>query len=190
MEMRRPLSGLLAAILAAGMLTVLTPSSASACAAAMSKRQVFQDLKAGKDSGRAGNAETIALRTLNIEFEADKKIYEIGEIAAITATITRPAKEDPLNNGIPMDRPYVEPAPGVTVGVGLHVGRVFLPGAGITDDQGKVVIRIKIESYAPAGKWVDASAYAWKVIHQDVCFTVQEDGFTTSLKMFRTAPRR
>ena len=165
MTKRRSISLLLTASLAAGMITALTPSSAMACAANLTRHDVFRQMRSGETVGTDANgAETFSFRTLNIDFEADKKTYRRGDIAVITAMITRPAKEDPLNNGIPMDRPYVEPAEGVTVGVGLHVGRVFLPGAAITDAEGKAVIRIKIESYAPVNKWIDASLYSWKIV--------------------------
>jgi hypothetical protein len=189
MTRRRSISLLLTATLAAGAFTALTPGSAMACASAVTRHDVFRQMRAGDVVGRdASGAETFSFRTLHIEFEADKKTYRRGDVAEITVMVTRPAKEDPLNNGIPMDRPYVEPASGVTVGVGLHVGRVFLPGAAITDAEGKAVIQIKIESYAPVNKWIDASLYSWKIVHQDVCFTVQEDGFTTGPRLARTTP--
>ena len=189
MTTRRFVSLLLSATLVASAFTALTPSSALACASTLTRHDVFRHLRHGQDAGANSSAmETFSFRTLNIEFEANKKVYRRGDIAEITAMVTRPAKEDPLNNGIPMDRPYVEPAADVTVGIGLHIGRVFLPGAAITDADGKAVIRIKIESYAPVNKWIDTSVYAWKIVHQDVCFTVQEDGFITGVHMARTAP--
>ena len=132
--------------------------------------------------------EYVSLKTLHLEIEFPKKAYAIGETVSVKVNVTRPAKEDPLGNGIPMDRPYVEPASGVIVGVGLMIGRVFLPGAGITDDNGDTVVKIKLEDWAPAGKWVDASIYAWKIVQQTPCLTVQEFGYATMPRAFKTLP--
>ena len=165
MRRRRPFSLLLALLLLAGASVALTPSAAFAC----------------------GGVETLSLKTFHLEVQANKKVYKIGETANIKVTVTRPAEEDPLGNGIPMERPYVEPAPDVNIGVGLAIGRVFLPGAGITDENGVAIVRIKIERYAPRNQWADASAYAWKVLHEMPCATVQEDGFRMTPQMFRTA---
>lgn len=188
----RRISLLLAATVVAGAFTALAPSTAGACGATVRNRDVFRAMRNDTLAAgpvRAGAMETIALRTLHLEYEADKKVYKVGEVATIKVTVTRPAKEDPLGQGIPMDRPYVEPAVGVNVGVGLSIGRVFLPGAGLTDENGEALVKIKIENYAPAGKWADASAYAWKIVQATTCGTVQEDGFRIQPRMFRTASR-
>ena len=132
--------------------------------------------------------ETISLRTFYLEIKADKKLYSVGDVAKIHVNVTRPADEDPLGEGIPLPRPTSEPAAEVNIGIGLAVGRVYLPGAGMTDENGDAVVKIKIENYAPRNQWVDASVYAWNVVHQDPCFTVQEEGFEIVPRMFRTAP--
>lgn len=142
---------------------------------------------------RAGSAcatamETVSLRNYYLEIKADKKLYEVGEVVEIHVNVTRPNDEDPLGEGIPTPRPTSEPVAEVMVGVGLMVGRVYLPGAGMTDENGDAVVRIKIESYARPNQWVDASVYAWKVVYQDPCFTVQEEGYEMIPRMFRTAP--
>src|SRR5687767_6272200 len=150
--MKRLTSILLAATLLAGLLTTVAASPAFACTGGVTRSAVFSAMKNGRsmDAGvvranSSGSMEQISLLTFNLEIGEPKPVYKIGEVASIEVTVTRPAKEDPLGNGIPMDRPYVEPAEGVIVGVGLHIGRVFLPGAAITDAQGKTVIKIKIE---------------------------------------------
>ena len=131
--------------------------------------------------------EQVSLLTFNIEVGETKPVYKIGEVAKIDVTVTRPAQEDPLGNGIPMERPYVEPAPDVIVGIGLHIGRVFLPGAAITDEQGVARVRIKIEDYAPANQWADTSVYAWRILHETPCATIQEYGYKSMPRMFKTA---
>jgi hypothetical protein len=176
----------LSLMLLGGALVVVAPSSASACGAALTRKDVFRAMRNGKMAEASGGMETLSLKTLNLDYKSDKKIYKIGSIAEIKVNVTRPAKEDPAGQGIPMDRPYVEPAEGITVGVGLSIGRVFLPGAAITDANGDALVRIKIESYAPAGQWADVSVYAWNVLQETPCLTVQEYGYSTAPRMFRT----
>ena len=159
-------------------ITAATP--AAACAS--TKAGVFRSLK-------AGNMETVTFRTLHLEVEQPRTTYKVGETAKIKVTVTRPAKEDPLGEGTPIERPYVEPAPGVMVGVGLYIGNVFLPGAAVTNDEGLAVVRIKIENYVPVNKWADASAYAWKVVQDSPCATIQEDGYLQLPKLFKVAGR-
>ena len=176
---RTPLALLAAAALLAASMIVTAAPSASACAP-MTKRDVFKGL-------RAGTMETMSLRTLNIDITWPK-VVEVGDVAVIKANVTRPAKEDPAGLGIPMERPYVEPAEGVTVGVGLSIGQVYLPGAGMTDAKGNTTIRIKLEPWTPRGKKVNASSYAWRVAYYNQCLTIQEDGYTAAPGAFKTAP--
>ena len=189
--MRRLTSILLSATLMAGALTVVSAAPAGACRQAVTKRDVFNTMRSGQslDAGvvrASGGMEQVALLTFNLEIGKTKPTYEIGDVVPIDVTVTRPAKEDPLGNGIPMDRPYFEPAEGVIVGVGLHIGRVFLPGAAITDANGVAKVRIKLEDWAPAGVKVDASMYAWKVVYEMPCATVMEYGYRTMSGMLRT----
>ncbi len=178
-SMRRSIAILAVGSLLVGASVALAPS-ASACGQQLTRRQVFQAMRSG-DLARSGGAmETLTFRTFHVEVEPFKKIYKIGDIATIDVKVTRPANEDPLGEGTPMpwtDRPYVEAAPGAIVGVGLHIGRVFLPGAALTDDNGDAKIRIKIENYAPANQIIDASVYAWRVVQESQCLTIQEDGY-------------
>jgi hypothetical protein len=124
--------------------------------------------------------------TFDLDVAPVKPVYKIGETVKIDVTVTRPAKEDPLGNGIPMDRPVVKPAEDVIVGVGLHIGRVFLPGAAITDANGVAHVKIKIESYAPAGQTADVSFYAWRIVQETTCATIQEYGYKSAPHMFKT----
>lgn len=190
--MRRLTSVLIAATLVAGALVTVAGSPASACGRAVERRDVFramrndQSLKAGVISV-SGGMEQVSVLTFNLELGKLKPEYKIGDVVPIDVTVTRPAKEDPLGNGVPMERPVVEPAAGVIVGVGLHLGRVFLPGAGITDENGLARIRIKIQDYVPVGAKVDASIYAWKVIQETPCASVQEYGYMAARGLFKTS---
>lgn len=190
MKTRRITSLMVSATLMAGTLTTVVASPAGACARTIGKTDVFRAMKtdsmeAGVVAGSSG-METVSLLTFNLEVGKTKPIYRIGETVAIDVTVTRPAKEDPLGNGIPMERPYFQPVAEVIVGVGLHIGRVFLPGAAITDDKGVAHVRIKIESYAPANQWADTSIYAWKIVQSTTCATVQEYGYQSMPHMLKT----
>ena len=136
---------------------------------------------------RNGAMETATLRTFDVEATIKKKIVNRGSYAEIEILVTRPAKEDPLGEGepLPIERPIVEPAPDVYVGVGLYVGNVFLPGFGITGPDGIAKARIKIESYAPSNTIADVSIYAWKVLQDTPCLTIQEDGYRQYPAMFK-----
>ncbi|MEA2516201.1 MAG: hypothetical protein QOG16_39 [Actinomycetota bacterium] len=189
--MKRISSLLLSATLLAGALTTVAASPASACARAAGRKDVFramkndQSLEAGVVKASAG-METVSLLTFNLDASKVKPVYNIGETVKIDVTVTRPAKEDPLGNGIPMDRPYYQVEPGVIVGIGLHIGRVFLPGAAITDDNGIAHVRIKIEDYAPKNTWVDSSMYAWRTVQETTCATIQEYGYASAPHHFKT----
>ena len=190
--MRRITSILLTATLVAGALTTVAASPAAACRQAVERRDVFramrndQDLDLGVVKTRGG-MESVMLLTFNLDVAKTKPVYKIGDVVTVEVTVTRPAKEDPLGNGIPMERPYVEPAEGVMVGVGLHIGRVFLPSGAITGPDGVARVKIPLQDYAPAGVKVAASVYGWRVVYEAPCASVQEYGYTTIQEMFKTA---
>ena len=131
-----------------------------------------------KDVLRNGNSmEQVQLKTLKLEASPVKKTYEIGDVAKFKALVTRPADEDPLGQGIPMDRPYVTPAEGISIGVGLLFnGNVFLPGFAITDANGEAVIKVKIMSYVKPGT-VHGSFFAWKTMLDLPCARIDETGY-------------
>ena len=129
--------------------------------------------------------EQIQLKTLDLEANAAKQSYKIGEVAKFKALVTRPAKEDPLGQGIPMDRPYVTPAEGISIGVGLLFnGNVFLPGFGVTDEEGKVTLKVKIQNYVKPGT-VHASFFAWKTVADLPCARIDETGYKPVPDIFR-----
>jgi hypothetical protein len=153
-------------------LSVATASPAAACGS----RGVRQQMKAGA-------LEVLSLRTFHLEVKGDKPQYRIGEVAKIHVTVTRPAHEDPLGQGIPIDPPMSFPAEGVNVGVGLRLGDVFLFGHNITDTEGHTIVKIKIESYAQPGP-ASADIYAWKSLVDLPCLRVEENGYTQHPKIF------
>lgn len=156
-----------------GVVTVATLVAAGLVAAAPSPAQA------------CGGMEQVTLRTFDLEV-TPPKVAKIGTTITVKVLVTRPAKEDPAGQGIPTDRPFVEPAPDVIVGVGLSVGNVFLPGAALTNQDGIAKVKIIMRDYAPADKRVDMSVYAWKILQQTPCATVQEDGYKVMPDAFRT----
>lgn len=191
--MRRFTSVLLAATLIAGALTTVAASPATACRRTVEKRDVFRAMMNDRDLNlgvvrTSRGMETVALLTFDLEIGKLKPVYRIGDVVAVDVKVTRPAEEDPLGNGIPMERLYFEPVEGVFVGVGLMMGRVFLPGAAITGADGVAHVKIKIQDYAPAGVKVDASVYAWKVVYEMPCASIQEYGYAAMPGVFKTAP--
>ncbi len=134
----------------------------------------------------ANSNEVVSATTLHVVIEPGKKLYRVGDIAEITATVTRPAHEDPLGQNIPVDPPMSQPAQNVNVGVGVQVERVYLFGFSKTDAQGKATIKVKVAPYTPPG---DASvrALAWSVTLESICLTIEEQGFTHDPALFKVA---
>jgi hypothetical protein len=127
--------------------------------------------------------ETFALRTYNLKVKADKRSYRVGDTAKVHVTVTRPAKEDPLGQGIPLNSPESFPAEDVNVGIGLRIGEVFLFGHNVTDAEGHAIVKVKIASYTPTGK-ASADAYAWKTAVDSPCARVEENGYTPVPNIF------
>lgn len=170
------LIAVIAAFLVALLPPVVPPAAAAPCSGPSGggKPQAHDVLKHGP-SARNG-METVALKTFYLEVKVPKKKYRIGQTVKIPVEVTRPSDEDPLGNGIPTPRPYVMPAEDVSVGVGLIINDVYLPGFGLTDEEGKVTISVRIERWARPGT-VNASFYAWKVLADVPCFRFEEWGF-------------
>ena len=173
-----------ATLVAAG-LVAAAPSPAQACRK-VTRASVFEQMRTGGfGSGDSGGMEQVTLRTFDLEV-TPPKIAKIGSTITVKVLVTRPAKEDPAGQGIPMERPFVEPASEVIVGVGLSIGYVFLPGAAMTNQDGIAKVKIIMQDYAPADKKVDMIVYAWKILQQTPCATVQEDGYEVIPSAFRT----
>lgn len=174
--------------LAAGLTAALLAPSAAPAASSSGMRCAGRASKINesflRDGSRSNQMEQVSLKTFHIEAKPTAKIVPVGDTIKVKTNVTRPAQEDPLGQGIPMDRPYVTPAEGVNVGVGLLIGDVFLPGFAITDENGDAVIKIKIERYVKPGP-VDAAFYAWNVVQETPCATIQENGFRPFSDFFK-----
>lgn len=162
------------AVLLAGTLSFASAAPAQACSA--------QGARSGMRSGAL--LETFGLRTFHLVVEADKRSYRVGQTAKIHVAVTRPAHEDPLGEGIPLDPPQSFPAEDVNVGIGLRVGDVFLFGHDMTDAEGHATVKVLIAPYAPAGK-ATADAFAWKTQVESPCARVEENGYTQVPNIFK-----
>ena len=167
-------SGPIAVAVAALLLAGLSPSAASAAPIPCRSQAV-----------RAIGSPTmdiVQVRTFTVEVKT-AKVYRIGGRAAVDAVVTRPAHRDPLQVGPEFEPPTSAPAADVNVGIGIHVGDVFVPGFGVTDQNGKVRVTIKLPSYMRPGT-ASIDAYAWKIQADSPCLTLEEDGFTHVDKAF------
>ena len=133
---------------------------------------------------RYDQLESIVLRTFNVALKADKSTYKVGQTAIVRATVTRPAHEDPLGVGVPLDPPTTMPAAEVSVGIGLRIRDVFLFGYSVTDENGKAVIKVAIKRYAPAGKAL-VDGFAWKRQAETPCANVEENGYISAPGLFK-----
>ena len=100
---------------------------------------------------RAADVEQRVLM-FKVEAKWQKKSYRIGDIAKLDAVVTQTAEQDPVTYGSwPGGRPMDDPAPNVTVGVGMFLGDVYLGGGAVTNEEGKATVKVKLEKYAKPG---------------------------------------
>lgn len=131
-----------------------------------------------------GCSEQYNVLSFHVEAKPDRPAYREGEKAVVHVKITRPAHEDPGNNGIEIDPPDSEPAAGIYVGAALVVGNDYLFGFAVTDEKGKADLEIKIDEGTEPGE-ADVNLYAWKDLVQTPCLTIREYGHRYYEDMFR-----
>lgn len=124
------------------------------------------------------NLEFIYLTTFKLDVKMPKGSFSPGDKVPFPTTVTRPAEEDPLGNGIATPRPHVEPAPDVPVVIVAFADDVLLIDYKLTDANGKVNLALKLPKYMPEGP-VSARIYAQKLLHDTNCVTVYEVGELT-----------
>ena len=128
--------------------------------------------------------EYITPRTFHVAIKPLKKTYRRGDVVKVQVAVTRPAEEDPAGLGLTVDRPAEAPAQDVNVGIGVSVGRVFLPGYGRTAANGRVTVGIKLEHYVPSTV-AHVRAFAYKEVVATTCLTVEEQGYRAVDRAFR-----
>ncbi|HVL64434.1 MAG TPA: hypothetical protein VM573_04595 [Actinomycetota bacterium] len=159
-----------AALVGAGLVAVTPASPAFACS--------------GGTPGARHATEVLRLHTFEITMQSVKRSYKIGDVARIGVEVKRPAKHDPLGQGIPIDPPQQYPAADISVGIGLRIGDVFLHGFAYTDEQGKATIQIPIPKWVRPGRAM-AVAQAAKRQAESPCLSVEEYGWTQNPNLFR-----
>src|SRR5918999_3760457 len=78
------------------------------------------------EAGCTVQFETVSLKTFHVVLTTPKKVYDVDDVVPVQVDVTRPAHEDPLGQDQQIDPPTSQPAEGVTVGIGLQVGRTYL----------------------------------------------------------------
>lgn len=156
----RRLTGIIASLaLTAGMLAMAPAAEAKlACASA--------------------NLEFIYLTTFKLDVKMPTGKFKPGDKVPFPTTVTRPAEEDPLGQGIQTPRPHVEPAPDVPVVIVAFADDVLLIDYKLTDANGKVNLALKLPKYMPEGP-VSARIYAQKLLQDTNCITIYEVGELT-----------
>ena len=151
-------------------------------------------LAAPASAGTSGGAETacssaaLVLRTLHVEATPSKTKVRPGDKFTVDVTVTRPAHEDPMGQGLEFEPPASLPAEGVTVGLSVWVGeRTYFLQIGMTDANGKDTLKLKVPANAESGKAL-ASASARNWIKSD-CPDILEDGYTNYLNFVTILPR-
>lgn len=125
------------------------------------------------------NLEFVYLTTFKLDVKMpSSKPYKPGDKVPFPTTVTRPAEEDPLGQGIATPRPHVEPAPDVPVVIVAFADDVLLIDYKLTDANGKVNLALKLPKYMPEGP-VSARIYAQKLLQDTNCITIYEVGELT-----------
>lgn len=134
------------------------------------------------------NDVTIPVRSFHVVAEWNKKSYRIGQTAVLDITVTRPAHQDPATDegtDLPVPPPTSTPADQVTVGIGVYIGQVFLSGGGITDAEGHLTAKVKIQKYAKPGP-AASTLYAYKRYLTDTrCVYLQEFAYLRMPEAFK-----
>ena len=133
------------------------------------------------------------LRTLHIEMKALTKKVKVGKTAKIEFTVTRPAQEDPLHQGIDTGpAPTSQPAEDINLSVGILTGEAETSQnvASVSGPDGKVVVSMKLAGYSiPGPAEVRVHALKTHFQPQGQCAEIQEDGYANEMGIFKVLKR-
>jgi hypothetical protein len=159
-------------------LKLLAPIAALALVGSLMAAPASADVRGA--SGTACSSAVLVLRSLHVVAEPSKKFVKPGDKFTVDVTVTRPAHEDPVGEGIEFEPPASVPAEDVTVGLSVWVGeRTYFWQVGLTDAEGKDTLSLKVPKNAEAGEAL-ASASGRHWIKSD-CPDILEDGYTNYL---------
>lgn len=140
---------------------------------------------AAKPTGGCDGRDRREIWDLNLSVEAKVAEYAVGDVARVVVTVTRPDDYDPLTGQTYIGEPPMsEPVADATVGAGVVVEGVYLTGYGVTDQEGKVVLPIKIERWTPPGVGM-GSFLATRVVVDIPCLLVEEIGAAADPALFK-----
>ena len=142
----------------------------------------------------AGGAEAacssavLVLRTFRVVATPSKTNVKPGDKFTVDVTVTRPAPEDPVGQGVTFEPPTSVPAENATVGISIWVGeRTYFWQIGMTDAEGKDTLKLKVPANAETGKALaSVSARYW--VKSD-CPDILEDGYTNYLDFVTVRPK-
>ena len=117
------------------------------------------------------------VHAFSVSTEWNKRVFRNTEKALVTLTVTRPAPEDPLGLGVPLDPPVTVPVEGANVWTSVLTGRYPFPyGFGQTDANGQVQFKIALGLLDKSGPY-DVSHYASVYSNQGGCPDIEEYGY-------------
>lgn len=157
-------------VLAAGLLVPATAQAAFVTSTASA---------AGPAPCRAAGGmggSVITLKSFYVTAKPASKTASPGDKVKVKMKVTRPAHEDPLDQGIQIDPPVSTPEPDVTVGLAVWSGKyTYFWAMGLTDENGEATLTLRIPKDAePGNAYAVASAEKW--LRRD-CPDIVERGF-------------
>ena len=180
--MRRS-AGILALLM---LVTAILPSTALAAPAPVRR---LQSAGIGPTPPlRCKSAAATQVHAFSVQVEWNKRVFKNTEKALVTVTVTRPAPEDPLGLGVPLDSPVTLPVEGANVWTSVLTGRYPFPyGYGQTDAKGQVHFKIALNLLKNSGSY-DVSHYANTYTNQGGCPDIEEWGYTYEARGLTVRP--
>lgn len=131
-------------------------------------------------------AKPTRIHAFHVETKWSRKSYSHSEKAVVVVTVTRPAREDPADQGIVIPALVSIPQEGVTVSTTIQPKKFLFPplyGYGLTDEKGQVRFAIPLKRLRP--ETVDASTMATLTTNEGGCPDIEEWGWRYDRPAFR-----
>jgi hypothetical protein len=152
---------MVAQIAALGVVMALLPGLAPAPASAAACR---------------GPNAVLVLRDLWVEATPSAAVVRPGQSFTALIEVSRPAHEDPADQGIQFEPPASVPAEGISVGISIWSGkRTYFWNIGTSDANGEIKLKLKVPKNAEPGA-ARSTLFAQHWINQS-CPDVLENGF-------------
>lgn len=121
--------------------------------------------------------DSATTQTFRVKVSVAERLYQLGDKARFFVRVNR------VVEGLDLG-----PVTGAEVGVAVSLSDVHLLGGGITDNDGRAVVEVKLRRYAPAGL-ADVQGYATKLVAQLPCHIAYEyeHGSVKKPDLFRVA---